>query len=455
MNTLGGNELSQESFRLLVVVRAHPLLTSKISINYLKPIMIRPSFFLRASWLAFAAQACSSDDAVVDRGAPDPGQALPPEVDDTPLYAISASVFSEEGNTSYVALVPSLSADTTIDYGRVLEVGSASSVFGPDKGAFFAVGLDEAPTVTKYEITAEGSFIERETIDFSGYGLTYMWRDPGLVPFLAANKAYVIDNRELQVVIWNPAAMAIAGSFWLAEVEDPDYPLTRFELDPTYRGDELAVLVTHSTEDDVGAPYSTLMTIDTVNDRVTSVVREERCGGLWDSVKDSKGDIYFASGTWDAAQHRVFGGAIETAPCIVRMKAGERGFDPDYFVDSASIGGYSAGGLVSGGGDRAYIKVLDETVLPPIDAEDFDAVWGGEVWRWWRFELGSSAPATPVTSLALSNGGGGELMVQGKTYVRNATADFASTTLLDMSADGEPSPGLTLRGYPYGIVRVR
>jgi hypothetical protein len=39
--------------------------------------------------------------------------------------------------------------------------------------------------------------------------------------------------------------------------------------------------------------------------------------------------------------------------------------------------------------------------------------------------------------------------------VRNATADFGSTTLLDMSAEGEPAAGLTLRGYPYGIVRVR
>jgi hypothetical protein len=423
--------------------------------------MVRPFLLLRASsvgLLAFAAQACSSSDSVfvnTPPGGPDPGETPSPEVNDAPLYAISASVFGEEGNTSYVALLPSLDAGTPIDYGRVLEVGSASSAFGPEKGAFFAVGLDEAPTVTKYQITGEERFVERETLDFSGYGLTYMWRDPGLVPFLAANKAYVIDNRELQVVVWNPAAMEIVGSFSLAEVEDPAYPLTRFETDPTFRGDELVVLVTHSTEDDVGAPYSSLMTLDTVNDRVTSVVREERCGGLWDSVKDSKGDIYFASGTWDAAQHRVFGGDVEKAPCMLRMKAGASGFDPDYFVDSASIGGFPAGGLVSGGGDTAYIKVLDETALPPIDAEDFDAVWGGEVWRWWRFELGSSAPATPVSSLALSNGGGGELMVEDKTYVRNASADFASTTLLDMSAEGEPAPGLTLRGYPYGIVRVR
>ena len=430
--------------------------------------MIRP--FLRTSLLgllaAFSQAACSGVDAVIldpPAPAPSPGEApspvegqtpLPVE-EEAPLYAISASVFSDEGSTSYVALLPSLDAGVEIDYSRVLDVGSASSLFGPEKGSFFAVGLDEAPTVTKYEVTADERFVERETIDFSGYGLTYMWRDPGLVPFLSEDKGYVLDNRELQVVIWDPAAMQITGSFSLADVEDPDYPLTRFEQDPTFRGDDLLVLVTHSTEDDEGAPYTSLMTIDTVNDRVTSIVREERCGGLWESVKDSKGDIYFSSGTWDAAQNRVFGSAVETAPCMVRVKAGESGFDPDYFVSSASIGGYPAGGLVSGGGDTAYITVLDETALPPIDEEDFDAVWGGEVWQWWRFELGSSAPATPITSLPLANGGGGELSVEGRSYVRNATADFARTTLLDMGAEGEPIEGLTLRGYPYGIVRVR
>jgi hypothetical protein len=317
------------------------------------------------------------------------------------------------------------------------------------------VGLDETPTVTKYEITDDQRFVEWETIDFSGYGLTYMWRDPGLVPFLADDKAYVIDNRELQVVIWNPAAMEINGSFSLADVEDPEYPLTRFEADPTFRGDELLVLVTHSTEDDVDAPYSSLITIDTVNDRVTNIVREERCGGLWESVKDSKGDIYFSTGTWDAAENRVFGTRIATAPCIVRVKAGESEFDPDFFLDSASIGGSAAGGMVTGGGDVAYIKVLDETVLPPIDEEDFDAVWGGENWQWWRLQLGSSSAAQPITSLPLSNGGGGELIVEGRSYVRNASADFSSTTLLDMGASAEPAEGLTLRGYPYGIVRVR
>jgi hypothetical protein len=410
--------------------------------------------------LAVATQACSGDDTVtlqpptIPGDTPPDGDTPPPEQDE-PLYAVGASVFGDEGNnTSYVALLPSLAADVAIDYGQVLEVGSASTIFGPEKGSFFAVGLDEAATVTKYDVTDDGRFLERETLDFAGYGLTHMWRDPGLVPFLSADKAYVLDAGELQVVIWDPAGMALLGSFPIDDVADPDYPITRFEPDPTFRGDQLVVLVTHATED-VTAPYSSLLTIDTKNDRVVSVVREERCGGLWDSVKDSKGDIYFSTGVWDAAQNRVLGSEVAAPPCMVRLRAGEDGFDPDYLVDSASIGGYPAGGLVSGGGDTAYIKVLDEAALPPIGPEDFDTVWGGANWQWWRFELGSSAPAAPVTGLPRSNGGGGELIVDGKTYVRNATADFSNTTLLDMSTDGDPTEQLSLRGYPYGIVRLR
>jgi hypothetical protein len=158
---------------------------------------------------------------------------------------------------------------------------------------------------------------------------------------------------------------------------------------------------------------------------------------------------------WDAAQNRVLGPEFASAPCIVRVKAGADGFDPDYFVSAASIGGYAAGGLVGGGGDAAYIKVLDEPSLPELRPEDFDAVWSGAVWQWWRFELGSPIGATRVTGVPPASGGGGELVVDGKAYVRNAAADFSSTTLLDMSREGGPSEQLTLRGYPYGIVRLR
>jgi hypothetical protein len=46
------------------------------------------------------------------------------------------------------------------------------------------------------------------------------------------------------------------------------------------------------------------------------------------------------------------------------------------------------------------------------------------------------------------------LSVDGTAFVRNTAADFSETTLLDMSGS-EPRAELTLRGFPYGIARVR
>jgi hypothetical protein len=195
--------------------------------------------------------------------------------------------------------------------------------------------------------------------------------------------------------------------------------------------------------------------LDTANDEVFNVTRDERCGGLWDSVMDSNGDTYFATGIWDAAQNRTLGAEISAAPCLVRVNAGETEFDRDYFVEMSELtGGLTGGALVSGPGDQAFIKVLDETGLGDIGPEAFDEVWGGAHWQWWRIALGSADEGQETSSLPLSAGASGVLTVDGKAYVRNASADFSETTLLQMDA-AEPSEGITVRGFPYGIVRVR
>ncbi len=372
-----------------------------------------------------------------------------------PLYAIGSTQFGDDGvNTSYVALVPDLSAGSEIDYESVLELGGGSSLFGFSSGQFFALGQEESPTITRYEIDSNGSFREGDSLSLLNQGLSHMWFDPGLVPILSNDKAYIIDSSEMQVIVWNPSSMSLIATFSLLDAVDPNYPVASFEPDPTLRGDQLLVAVTHSAGD-VTAPFSSVLVIDTSEDRLVNVAREERCGGLWDSLTDSEGDTYFSTGVWDAAQHRVLGNAIATEPCVVRVNAGASEFDGDFFVASSTLTeGRATGALVAGGGDYAYVKALDETELGDIQSTDFEAVWGGAHWRWWRVELGSAAPGAPVMDLPASGAAGGELFADGRAYARNATADFAGTTLLDMSQN-PPTEQITVRGFPYGILRVR
>lgn len=386
-----------------------------------------------------------------DSGGGDPSSNPPP--DDGPLYAVEGTVFGPEGESSYVALVPSLDAGTQIDYGQVLEVPGGASIFGLDGSRFFALGRGDAPTITRFEVTASGSFVEGQTLSLLNQGIGHTWFDPGLVPILSDDKAYVIDSQQMQVVVWNPSTMTVTGTFALPGVAAEGYSTTLFEPDPTRRGDHLFVAALHG-EGDATAPFSTLLVLDVVHDRVAAVVRESRCGGLWDSVLAPSGDIYLATGVWDAAQHRAFGDSIATEPCIVRVPAGSLELDGDYYVPTASItGGQAAGGLVPGPAGSAYVKALDETGLEPIGPEDFDEVWSGAHWRWRSWSLGSAAAAAEVPGVPASAGASGVLSVDGRAYVRNASADFSETTLLDMG-DAIPTEGLTLRGFPYGIVRI-
>jgi hypothetical protein len=380
-----------------------------------------------------------------------PGEASPSS---EPSYAIASTSFGPEGESSYVALVPSLGASTTIDYESVLPIAGGASLFGQSQGHFFGLGTAEEPTITRFDVGAEGVPIETGSLSLLAYGVANTWLDPGLVPILSETKAYVIDSSQMQVIVWDPAAMRVTGSFPLEGVPLPGFEKTLFEPDPTLRDGQLLIVATHG-QGDATAQVSTLIVLDVNEDRLVRVARDERCGGLWDSVLDSRGDLYLATGVWDAAQNRTLGATISTAPCLLRVNAGETEFDPGYFVEMSSLAaGQTAGALVAGANDRAFIKVLDETGLGDIGADSFDEVWSGAHWRWWRLDLGSSAIAEPTGSLPPSAAASGVLTVNGTAFVRNASADFSQTTLLDMSGD-EPLGELTLRGFPYGIVRVR
>jgi hypothetical protein len=402
-------------------------------------------------WVAAAAWGCGDEAQVIglDPNAGGGG----PGASDEPLYAIEGTSFGAEGETSYVALVPSLGAGTSIDYSRVLEVPGGASVFGRSGGRFFGLGKGQEPTITRFDVGADGVPVEAGTLSLLAYGISNTWFDPGLVPILSDTKAYVIDSSQMQVIVWDPSTMTVTGSFPLDGVALADHR-TLFEPDPTLRDGQLLVVALHNRED-VTASVSTLFVLDLEADRLERVARDERCGGLWDSVLDSRGDLYLATGVWDAAQNRTLGATVSGAPCLLRVNAGQTEFDPGYFVELSTLaGGRTAGGLVGGTGDQAFVKVLDETGLGEIGAESFDEVWSGAHWQWWRMDLGSSAPAAIISSQPLSAAVSGVLSVDGTVFVRNSNADSSETTLLDMSAD-EPRAGLTLRGFPYGIVRVR
>ena len=222
-----------------------------------------------------------------------------------------------------MAVVPSLSAGTSIDYGQVLEVPGGASLFGRSGERFFGLGKGEEPTITRFDLGADGVPVEAGTLSLLPYGIANTWFDPGLVPILSETKAYVIDSSQMQVIVWDPSTMTVTGSFPLEGVALPAHE-TLFEPDPTLRDGRLLIAALHNQED-VTASVATLVVLDVATDRLERVVHDQRCGGLWDSVLDSQGDLYLATGVWDAAQNRTLGDAVSGKPWLVTPPAASPG----------------------------------------------------------------------------------------------------------------------------------
>jgi hypothetical protein len=45
--------------------------------------------------------------------------------------------------------------------------------------------------------------------------------------------------------------------------------------------------------------------------------------------------------------------------------------------------------------------------------------------------------------------------IDGRAYATTSSDDFTASTFTELVPSGELRPGLTVRGYPYGVVRVR
>lgn len=75
-------------------------------------------------------------------------------------------------------------------------------------------------------------------------------------------------------------------------------------------------------------------------------------------------------------------------------------------------------------------------------------------YRWWRWNVGDKS-ATDVPGQPFSVPGGLKHIVDGKTYVTNASADYKYTTFVELDPSGTLREAMTVKGDPYGLLRVR
>jgi hypothetical protein len=392
--------------------------------------------------------ACGESDTIsVD--APNTG-------DGAPVFAVGSTTFSQEGVSSYVALVPGLGPEVNVDYERVLELPAGGRIWGSTAlpGELLAVN-NETATVTRYGLTRSGELEPRETLGFSAHGITAFSAESGTrIDVVSPSKAYLFDGGTAQAVVFDPSSMVISGVIDLGALVRDGWRTSFGFSETLLRGEELVVFTFY--EDMAAQQHAAelrLALVDTRSDTAT-VVADSRCPATY-AMRTNSGDIYFSSDGRAAAYHRTQPSSTPT-PCLLRLNAGSPALDPSFRMDLASLtGGLATGGLVPAGAAAAFVLALDEGLATISETTLPSELYGSRAWRWWRVDLGSESAGARIDSPGPSAGGVVFMRVDGESYANDSAPDYSSSTLFRTSAPGGPERGLTLRGVPINVLRLR
>jgi hypothetical protein len=424
---------------------------------------------LRAACVLLAA-ACGSEDVTDVRGAapaltpqaetleqaaPGPSdtpEAPAPDAPAPPVYAVMYEVYDDVGSTSYLSVLDSLEVDA-IDVSQAREYGGGRAFVQAYNNWLF-VGDAQTPTVTRYSVAANGSLIEEGSIGFAAFGLTSGQFDSWNATFISPEKAYLFDTGLGNTIIWNPSTMQIVG-----EITPPDELFREglsLETTPAALRDGL-MFRTFSWVNYDDASYSTdflLATYDVASNTLLSLESETRCPVPGNLVHtDEAGSIYFSNWIWPVAGSLMRGAP---APCVLRIRPEDTGFDPSWSLDYADLAEGRQGAMFAylNAGRALFSAFYDERTRFDAETDAWSYV-GSNNWRIWQADLPSNR-AAPVEGIDFNGGAFTPLQLDGRLLVMvpGGEEDGYATQLYEIS-DGVATPRVKLPGWSYQFVKLR
>ena len=374
-----------------------------------------------------------------------------------PLFVIAQVLSTPTGFQGFATLIDGLDEDTTVDLANSIEVPEFSGVFqGPRPGTFF-VSTGQVPEVALFELGDDDIAREVDRISFAGRGVTVPEAAHTVVP-ISETKAYYVDAASLRLFTFNPETMMIQSETSLDGLAPTslDNPVTIVLPVPVARSDgELILHVLYrNLAEGTNEQLVRVAFIDKATDEVT-ITEDDRCGFMTNVVLTPSGDLYLGSDAWAGAQQFTLPD-VNPAPCMLRIRAGERQFDPDFRVFFSDVAEEAiSGSLIGGSGNVAYMLSYDRSVVDPSGLTDLELL-AVESWRTYRVTLGDTvSPAVEVEELPVRSGSVFPITVGGEIYDAVTSAGFGETTLFRTTVDGLPERALTADGFLVGIVRLR
>ncbi|WP_236603821.1 hypothetical protein [Sandaracinus amylolyticus] len=410
--------------------------------------------------LAALSAACGDDDGgVTPTDGGDPGvDGGPPDTQDgsvpaDPVYAVITQVFEAAGQTSYVVLTDDLTQTTTLSLDEATEIPGRAIGAGPSGGGALYVGGTEGPTITRYDLSNDGTLVEGDTVSFAGAGVTSIGEYQDQLQFVSETKAYYFDGRAAQMIVWNPSEMTVERTVDLSELVIERALLT-FSTNAVRHGDHIVFPLGWRSDVDARIiSVAGVLVVDTRDDSFT-VARDERCGYVRTAAEGEDGRLYLATEAYGSAVHRVVA-ANAPAPCLLRLDEAWTAFDTSFHVElSTLVGGATAGSLVQSDGATTWIRVLDEAAVTVTPETNPRVLASTRAWQWWRITLGAT-PSASAQEIGTSNGSEFLLNVGDHAVIPEFAADRSQTVLRDASSGTPSDATVTVPGLTFSLVRVR
>jgi hypothetical protein len=404
---------------------------------------------LASVWLG--GLGCSSEDStqIESSGAtggvePSPAPEGPVE-GSTRMYVTSTIVFNNDGQNTYVSLLPNLDTQN-VDLRQAREFSGWSGIWGHQGKLFVSDG--ESPEMTRFAVAADGAMIDEGKLSFFNAGAQFADS-----VFVGSDKAYVFAD---DGIVWNSQSLAITGSFALPLVSDRAGGMTYSGLGTgrglVVRGNRAYVAASWANwEEYAVSEDSLIIVIDTDTDQVIATLSAP-CPYLDVGTLDDAGNVYFSNWVYSLGPTLLDG---KKPACAVRLRPGEDQLDPDWSLTFAEVtGGREAAALRFVGGRKALISVYHDEEAT-IDANTDPASLADSAhWRFWLLDLDTLA-AAPIPDIGAHAGGFATARIDGRTFLMVPSEDYASTSVYELSVDLTAVPRWSVSGWATELFALR
>ena len=368
------------------------------------------------------------------------------------LYVVGGYQTTTDAWIGYLSVVKDITSGT-LELTDAIEFPSDMSYASPGNGVVY-VGNGGEPVIERWKLDEDDRLVRDGEMGLAQYGIATGLGIKDPFQFLAEDRAYFIDGKSLQVVIWNPQSMETECTFSLEGFAEGDFFVG---LNFVHRdGDRLLLSARYWRPDDTAALLTRVAIIDTTTDQV-SYVDDTRCGNIAFHAHDSQNNLYLASHPAQTGYVAAgLGGTPAAESCIIRFKAGADAFDQDYYVNLDTLVGGNGGGIMQGAGDEAFVM---KYAGPAYTIDNVAKAHTSSSWELHRLTLGDEeATLAKVPDLALQSGYGHAFTTTvgnvETPFVITVEGDFSSGAYHDVSQGGFEQ-GLTIPGFPSDAILIR